>query len=1292
MADPKDDITVEVGLSLDKDDVAKVTAQLKALAKAIGDGNEIQAEHHKLQEKLRKETAESTKALKAKTEQARKLDDRVKRMTNSFHKINKVTSVFGNFVKKYAMGSVMALTKVMMPAVLGLAALGAGFLAAKVAVVAADLAVRAWNVTLKALPAAVAVGLGAVAAFTAAVAEVQAAANLPFYRQAGGQTQQGLANIYNSLLGDPQTAMLGAQSITATTNALMQAKVPLGQIQQTVKGLGGLGFYAGGGDAAAGLSNIVGAITQIGKDKNASMSAQELESLAASFGPLSDKIKEVGKSYVGKDFQEFVAFLSSSPEELGDFANGLDAANGTLIGMLKTVKGVAMAALKPFGDQIINLTKGPLGTFTTGLKDFLNSVMPSVVVFYNNLLPATFERLGGVLTYLDGFMRESLPSMVSGFREGWNTMRTFFQGTGTAIKEIWPYVQRVSEGFDILFQTILGPAIGGISRMFGGALVELTDFFENNRDSMASIGETIASIFSADGWLIGTIKSGAKAIANLISTLGPVILKMVDYLEAPFYLFDIINNNKDALQELAAGLEYFVEKAFGPFFDFVVRIIEFVVKSGPDIADIFRVAGDLLDPMIGLANVLLDILEALGGMKVIIGFLIGKAVISGIMSLAASLGMLTTASGGSVGMMGALFGSGAGGITRFGTTRRGAMMGGLGLAAGLGIAAYGATLDNPYASGIVGAGGGAIGTLSTAAGVMGPAAFTNPYVLGATALVAGGFGVYNYIRARQRQREEQFAEGALMAEPLVGRIGVGNFGTNFAAYGGLKRYVSTNTVPAGISRIPGDAGAMGEGDAAMYASTLAMYDPAIRQTLMQQFGVTQQSIDNYAGQLSRQALAPAGAELERQAFQAAIANAVGDISSGTLKFDTEAYNNLAGFVSTAGGALTTASANANSGLEEMNKTLDFLTDSFGLSVREGLMLADTLGIDLTQSTEEFTIALGYLSTEIDKAKSASQIFGEQFDLYVFEPLRALQFETEIKSLGDIINEALETQTFDDENPLALLIGRTLEGIPQEILRKLQSGEIDTTEAFNEVGSLFGEVLKDVNDPVAKAAILDFRQQVFDAISGSQEEIDAEASRLTQIFDKVLDSLDVNSTTVIDGLSTKAQEVLRSLGVIPTIDEVPVAGDTASPKASLMQTLGTHSMIDAMIAGNREISSAYRTTNLGSSMSDHIMGRALDITGDNLGAYATAMRNAGGFAEMHGSGSNRHLHVVPPTGGVGSAPQAQMLIAPTQRGVETTVQATNNITVNPAPGMNEAMLAKAVAREIARLNRDAMERS
>ena len=45
MADPKDDITVEVGLSLDKDDVAKSRPNSKALTKALDTGNEIQEKH-----------------------------------------------------------------------------------------------------------------------------------------------------------------------------------------------------------------------------------------------------------------------------------------------------------------------------------------------------------------------------------------------------------------------------------------------------------------------------------------------------------------------------------------------------------------------------------------------------------------------------------------------------------------------------------------------------------------------------------------------------------------------------------------------------------------------------------------------------------------------------------------------------------------------------------------------------------------------------------------------------------------------------------------------------------------------------------------------------------------------------------------------------------------------------------------------------------------------------------------------------------------------------------------------
>jgi hypothetical protein len=76
----------------------------------------------------------------------------------------------------------------------------------------------------------------------------------------------------------------------------------------------------------------------------------------------------------------------------------------------------------------------------------------------------------------------------------------------------------------------------------------------------------------------------------------------------------------------------------------------------------------------------------------------------------------------------------------------------------------------------------------------------------------------------------------------------------------------------------------------------------------------------------------------------------------------------------------------------------------------------------------------------------------------------------------------------------------------------------------------------------------------------------------------------------------------------------------------------HNAINNTISGTRTITSGFRTNNLGSINSDHAAGRALDITGQYLGSYATAMNNAGGFAEFHGAGGGRHLHVVPPDNG------------------------------------------------------------
>lgn len=88
---------------------------------------------------------------------------------------------------------------------------------------------------------------------------------------------------------------------------------------------------------------------------------------------------------------------------------------------------------------------------------------------------------------------------------------------------------------------------------------------------------------------------------------------------------------------------------------------------------------------------------------------------------------------------------------------------------------------------------------------------------------------------------------------------------------------------------------------------------------------------------------------------------------------------------------------------------------------------------------------------------------------------------------------------------------------------------------------------------------------------------------------------------------------------------PRFGDTSS---TLAGTMGRHRSFDSALSGKRSVTSAFRTWGLGSINSDHVTGRAYDLTGQNLGMYKSTVEGAGGFAEFHGGAMDRHLHVVP----------------------------------------------------------------
>jgi hypothetical protein len=165
---------------------------------------------------------------------------------------------------------------------------------------------------------------------------------------------------------------------------------------------------------------------------------------------------------------------------------------------------------------------------------------------------------------------------------------------------------------------------------------------------------------------------------------------------------------------------------------------------------------------------------------------------------------------------------------------------------------------------------------------------------------------------------------------------------------------------------------------------------------------------------------------------------------------------------------------------------------------------------------------------------------------------------------------------------------------------------------------------------------------------SDEQIQGGA--LAELMDTTFPGLDFQISQLADTSATQATNIENSSETfIAALEEMISAmdlaiselggdsGDTRTPRGDTLssrfsRTMTAHGQLDSMLSGKRTITSGWRNFNLGSPSSDHVMGRAYDLTGQNLGQYKSLVDASGGFAEFHGSGGSRHLHVVPNTSG------------------------------------------------------------
>lgn len=155
-----------------------------------------------------------------------------------------------------------------------------------------------------------------------------------------------------------------------------------------------------------------------------------------------------------------------------------------------------------------------------------------------------------------------------------------------------------------------------------------------------------------------------------------------------------------------------------------------------------------------------------------------------------------------------------------------------------------------------------------------------------------------------------------------------------------------------------------------------------------------------------------------------------------------------------------------------------------------------------------------------------------------------------------------------------------------------------------------------------------------------------------------------------------------------------AGDTATSRmggGGLDRTLGMHAQLMAGTSGKIGISNALMGGGgMGRGSGDHQAGRALDLVGSGLNAYATQLRALGGYAAFHGSGAGRHLHAVYPSGDTATSrarpPFAGGGGVAMRR--ETIVIQPGAITVHAGPGVDAE---GQVRRALERFTRDRAER-
>lgn len=1149
------------------------------------------------------------------------------------------------------------------------AALAAALSSVNLLLKTGQLLTRAWNASVRGLGVAAAnaaAGVAALAAvFTQAMRQFAAAQQSANYKGSFANASVGL----RTLQTDTELAVFGLQSLTSAFAAASRNAPVTGA---TVKNLRGLADFAiASGDMEKGLSAAANLVSLLQSGKAGG--SQEVLKAATELGPQFEKAyKEVLKG--GK---------ATNAELLKMFSSGALAQQAGVAGTAGNVRGTLMGQLKAFGTEFQTIFADIGQTFIGPVQEAFNEIRRifarTIIAISGNLgvfargtfldtLVKVVDKLGTLTATLFNEYLPKTGEVVDNFVSKWNS---FTGAIDKGFKKFGRFLNQFSDA-----SREINKFFGGILRTIGGELKgnfgNFSDLVMKNRDNFQEFGQELGKLIKEIFRLFRTIREAffeaLPAINKVVSAIATLVGLMTTLVSTLSSLGPVGGLAGTALT--MGGVAAMSGKGRGK--------LGFIGRNAAPIA---AIAGStMLGQIPGIGGALMA-----GGL----GAYGGKALYGG--AVKAGNAIMNSRFGGA----GSKLGYRAAGMANMSAAR----FAGAGLVAGLGAYGTGKAIgfmENRYGNTGANVATGALGGAATGAAVgsivpvIGTAAGA---VIGAIIGGIGGWISSGKAKKKARAAGETFANGYADNIELALQHGAIDQAEKLAS--NFDRSLQTAT--DGMSRA---------GEARKKADEVFQERMEDIQPSIDQFNRNLKDLERASG-LSRKEII----ELA-QAAEIDLGSNMKDLQ--TIMYETGIAVGRFGEDFTA--ALANVFGEAGSSVMRTFEILDapnvMRQAAIGLqeAVAGGAALTDQdraqfLGTLFTQAPllmgGDMLEASRYLRENIGTAAApgiqfttpGSRLYGLQGEFFAGGGSQMLEtaYGTIETGLRDIIRQNVISETARVGGSLNVAsLDTALAGMDLQNLERVAAAVQNTGFLSDATGILSGEALG-----IGGYSTFDNTELL------NQE--------LTALFDADLELKQSENEQFLADFGTESQKMIAGFGValdpleegIATFNEninlliaaVKGDGDTASPRRTYVDTLSKHSAFDMSIAGSRTLTSGMRTSSLGSMSSDHAFGRAYDLTGQNLGLYQAAVRKAGGFAELHGAGGSRHLHVVPGSGPSGDpvGDTASPYVGSPMGGGTMVSNDSYNIVVNAAPGMDVQQLANEVMSRIERKQRDNYER-